>query len=151
MMWDKTRHKQHMTSKTTQIKTTRAVRPPSLKRQALTLPSKIQQPVRPPKWISSCHHTTQMHTLSSPTTQTTIASSVIGRVNNSPTMQFFTGISRNTQLSYICHHWLSVSRISKIMHWWTFINMPYYFRLDRIFGKITKHSLILGRPWFVSN
>ena len=37
-------------------------------------------------------------------------------VNNIPTMQFSTGISRNTLSNYTCYHWLSVSGISKIMH-----------------------------------
>ena len=41
-------------------------------------------------------------------------------------MQFFTGIYRNTQSKSICHHWLSVSWISKITHCGILINMPYY-------------------------
>ena len=42
-----------------------------------------------------------------------------GHDNNIPTMQIFTGISRNIQSNHIhvvCCHWLSVSEISKIMH-----------------------------------
>ena len=39
-------------------------------------------------------------------------------------MQFFTGISSDTQVKIIlCYHWLSVSGISKIMHCGILINM----------------------------
>ena len=51
---------------------------------------------------------------------------MIGQVNNFLTMQFFTEIYRNTQSKSICHHWLSVSWISKIMHCGILINTPYY-------------------------
>ena len=50
----------------------------------------------------------------------------IGHVNTFTTMQFFTGISRNTlSKSYML---LSVSGISKFMH--ILINMPYHFALE---------------------
>ena len=39
-------------------------------------------------------------------------------------MQFFTGISRNTQSKSYMHHWQSTSGISKIMHGGILINMP---------------------------
>ena len=94
---NETLDRRDMTFKTTQKKTTRAVRPPSLKRQAVTLPSKIQQPVRPPKWISKLPHHTNAH-IKLYDYPNNHCKQVIGRVNNSPTMQFFTGISRNTQL-----------------------------------------------------
>ena len=47
-----------------------------------------------------------------------------GHVNNIPTMQFLTGISRNTQ-SKLCYRRLSVFRISNIMRCGIFITMPY--------------------------
>ena len=53
----------------------------------------------------------------------------IGHVNNIPTMQSYTGISRNTQLkSYnmLCYYRLSVFGISGIMHCGILINMHYY-------------------------
>ena len=45
----------------------------------------------------------------------------IGQVNNIPTLQFFTGISRNL----LCYHWLSLSGNPKIIHCVILINMPY--------------------------
>ena len=39
-----------------------------------------------------------------------------GMLNNIPTMQVFTGISRYTQSKTICYHRLSVSGNSGIMH-----------------------------------
>ena len=39
-------------------------------------------------------------------------------------MQFFTGISRNTQ-NHRCYHLLSVSGITKMMHYGMLIQMPY--------------------------
>ena len=51
---------------------------------------------------------------------------IIGHVNNVPTMQFFTGISRNTQSKPKCYHWVSVSGNLEIMHYGILINMLYY-------------------------
>ena len=49
-----------------------------------------------------------------------------GHVINIPTMQFFTGISGNTQLkSSNIYHWLHVSGNFKILHYRILINMPY--------------------------
>ena len=62
-------------------------------------------------------------------------SNSLEHVNNIPTMQFFTGISRNTQ-----------SGISKIMHCGILINMPYqsmwlyvmrYFIWSHIFSSVS--------------
>ena len=53
------------------------------------------------------------------------SSITIGHVNNIPTLQFFTGISRNTQSKLICYNWLNMSGSPEIMHWWIFINIPY--------------------------
>ena len=53
----------------------------------------------------------------------------IGHVNNIPTMQSYTGISRNTQsksYNMLCYYRLSVFEISKIMHCGILINMQYY-------------------------
>ena len=52
--------------------------------------------------------------------------SLLGHVNHIPTMQFLTGISRNTQAkSYkLCYHWLRVSGIYKIMHCGILISTP---------------------------
>ena len=47
----------------------------------------------------------------------------IAHVNNIPTMQFFTGISRNTQSK--CYHCPSVSGNSEIMHCGILYNMHY--------------------------
>ena len=42
-------------------------------------------------------------------------------------MQFFTGISSNThQPNFTCHHWLSVSGNSEIMHYGILVNMAYW-------------------------
>ena len=55
-------------------------------------------------------------------TQISSQLSTIGQlVNNNPTMQFFTGISRNL----LCYHWLSFSGNSKSMHCGILMNMPY--------------------------
>ena len=42
------------------------------------------------------------------------------------TMQFFIGIPETLSQNHICHHWLSESWISKIMHCGILIQMPYY-------------------------
>ena len=47
----------------------------------------------------------------------------IGLVNNIHTIEFFTGVSRNTQSK--SYRWLSVSRNSQIMHHLILINMSY--------------------------
>ena len=51
---------------------------------------------------------------------------LMGYVNNIPTVQFFTGISRSTPVLIIsCYHLLTMSGISKVMHCGILINMPY--------------------------
>ena len=49
----------------------------------------------------------------------------LGHVDNIPTKQFFTGISRNPQSYNICYDWLSVSGISKMMHCGRIMSMRY--------------------------
>ena len=49
----------------------------------------------------------------------------IGHASNIPKMQFFTGISINTQSKSFSHHCLSVSGNSKIMLCGILINIPY--------------------------
>ena len=44
---------------------------------------------------------------------------------NIPTMQFFIGISGDTQSKRICYHWLSVSGISETMYCGILITMTY--------------------------
>ena len=46
----------------------------------------------------------------------------MGHVHNIPTMQIFTGISRNTQSKFFM---LSLSENSKIMHCGILVNTPY--------------------------
>ena len=53
------------------------------------------------------------------------SSITIGHVNNIPTLQFFTGISRNTQWKSIRYHWFSTSGNSILMHCGILINTPY--------------------------
>ena len=67
----------------------------------------------------------------------------MGHVNNIPTMQFFTGISRNTQ-NLICYHWLSVFGNSKIMHCGILINMPSPIEIRCNDGSCV---LALGKFW----
>ena len=54
------------------------------------------------------------------------ANDCVNRACNIPTMQFFTGISRNIQSKSYCYHWLRVSGNSKIMHCGILIDMPYW-------------------------
>ena len=49
-----------------------------------------------------------------------------GHVNNTTTMQFFTGFPEILSQNLIRYHWLRVSGISKIMHCGLLINMPYW-------------------------
>ena len=71
-----------------------------------------------------------------------VHSAIVGHVNNIPTMQFLTEISKNTQSKlYLCYHWLSVSGISKIMYCGILINMPFYNRLPRCATQLVSLQL----------
>ena len=75
--------------------------------------------------------------------------------NNIPTMQFFTGISRNTQSKSQCYHWLNVSGNSKMLRRGILINTPYWCELCFVpTGWVSNSSIgqhILLRSWALSS
>ena len=66
----------------------------------------------------------------------------IGHVNNIPTIQFFTGISRNTKSKL---YMLSLNGISKIMYCRILINIPFYYEEGKIFVFQQNVGYFLGK------
>ena len=71
----------------------------------------------------------------------------IGHVNSISTVQFFLGISRNTQSKSKGHYWLSVSGNSKIMHCGILIDTRYSTTITMNFiHKFAEFRCILSSP-----